>query len=113
MGKFVITRTTRSQSDTNKFIGLPEIEVLPQVYKTREAAEAAMANAIEAEVVDRNEEPEEEGYYGEYIPGMIAFFDEDDNVEEAVALYAVHKIKEKPESFLFFFKTILDIMSRL
>ena len=94
MEKFVITRATMSQSDTNNFIGLPEIEVLPQVYKTREAAEAAMADTIEAEVIDRNEEAEE-GYYGEYIPGIIALFDEDDNVECAIALYAVHKVEEE------------------
>lgn len=94
MEKFVITRATMSQSDTNNFIGLPEIEVLPQVYKTRETTEAAMADAIEAEVIDRNEEGEG-GYYGEYIPGMIAFFNYDDNVECAIALYAVHKVEEE------------------
>ena len=94
MTKYVITRATMSQSDTNDFIGLPDIEVLPQVYKTREAAEAAMSDAIEAEVTDRNEEAEE-GYYGEMFSGIIVLFDEDDNIECAVALYAVHEVKEE------------------
>lgn len=94
MTKYVITRATMSQSDTADFIGLPDIEVLPQVYKTREAAEAAMSDAIEVEVIDRNEEAEE-GYYGVMFSGIIVLFDEDDNIECAVALYAVHKVKEE------------------
>lgn len=94
MTKYVITRATMSQSDTSDFIGLPDIEVLPQVYKTREAAEAAMSDAIEAEVIDRNEEAEE-GYYGVMFSGIIVLFDEDDNIECAVALYAVHEVKEE------------------
>lgn len=94
MTKYVITRATMSQSDTSDFIGLPDIEVLPQVYKTREAAEAAMSDAIEAEVIDRNEEAKE-GYYGEMFSGIIVLFDEDDNIECAVALYAVHEVKEE------------------